>query len=241
MPIELPTDTPDWIRLVEIDTSNGPVTVSVPDPLPVSVPDPLPIDGTVTADQGGAPWTIEGVVGGVAVPISGIPDPLPVSVPNPLPVSVPDPLPISGSVNIITETPNGPSMAIADDHGRLYTIPTVPNTATADHPPNEVGCTNAVSSSAQTLIAAPGAGNRIRLFAMSITTQSGSTGGAAAVSGTDSWGHLFGVRVEVGGYGRDWIDFPAQGMALAADTAVTVVIVGTIEYNAVVVWTVEVV
>lgn len=59
----------------------------------------------------------------------------------------------------------GDASTLKNQNGAMYVIPSVPSGGAGDHPPNELSCTSNTFAAAGTLIPAPGAGQRIRLFA----------------------------------------------------------------------------
>ena len=61
--------------------------------------------------------------------------------------------------------------------GMQYTIPSVPSTAEGDHPPNELKFASAVLATSGVVVAAPGSGQRHRIFAAQVVP------GANAIQG----------------------------------------------------------
>ena len=110
-----------------------------------------------------------------------------------------------------------------DAQGITYAIPSAPDTATGDHPPNELLAASINSGS--TLLAAPGGGLRYRIFAVIIaTTNVNGIGSFAYVAATKT-----GATVYLGFAAASppsASPIPLSGLALDANTAVTVGIVG---------------
>lgn len=95
--------------------------------------------------------------------------------------------------------------------GVPYVIPTVPSIRTHDHPPTELNVASPILGASATVIAAPGAGMRIRVFSM----QMGSQGQAFTGYLTDS---ATGQALMVGGQSNAGaITLPGQGYPLAAN------------------------
>ena len=99
--------------------------------------------------------------------------------------------------------------------GVQYVVPTVPNVAAGDHPPNEVSLTALTFNSTTNaqILAAPGAGKRYRVFGISLFATSNwcyvndNTG--VAITGVSSGGTA------------NWLA-PGQGVPLATNSALAV-------------------
>lgn len=103
-----------------------------------------------------------------------------------------------------------------DQRGVLYTIPTVPDTATGDHPPVELSFTNAfAAANGAVMIAAPGAGRRIRVFSASV----GSTTAGDIVFIYDAGTN---VGLLYGSGSPTAITFPGQGVPITTNAALSV-------------------
>lgn len=95
--------------------------------------------------------------------------------------------------------------------GVQYTIPTVPDTASGDHPPNELSVAAVGSAVSVNVVPAPGAGLRLRLFsAVMINDTAGSTGYLTnGVGGT--------ALCAVNGPGNVALALPDQGFPLSTN------------------------
>jgi hypothetical protein len=121
-----------------------------------------------------------------------------------------------------TDGTNARVIAVSQQ-GIPYAIPSAPDTATGDHPPNELLAASINSDSP--LLAAPGGGLRYRIFAVIIaTTNVNGIGSFAYVAATKT-----GATVYLGFAAASppsASPIPLSGLALDANTAVTVGIVG---------------
>jgi hypothetical protein len=124
---------------------------------------------------------------------------------------------------------------LTDAQGRLVITPTAPSLAAGQHPVVERQFTAYGFSSTGNLLAAPGAGNRYRLYFVKI----------AMVSGTGT-GYIPGGSVpELAQVGPppapavDWVDFKDAGWAFAANTAFGVYLTGTISIIVSALYTIE--
>ena len=102
---------------------------------------------------------------------------------------------------------------LSSSNGMQYVIPTVPNTAAGDHPPNELSVAHVELAAAGNILGAPGAGIRYRIFSVQMSTLSALsaivwTGGGAPV-----------VAV-CAGPGNSITSIPAQGVPWSVNTAV---------------------
>ncbi len=101
-----------------------------------------------------------------------------------------------------------------DTQGQPFTIGAVPGTATGDHPPAEISVTAALLTAAGTIVGAPGAGKRIRVYSMQMSSVASGLCGymSDGVSGSPL---LFCV-----GIGNSAVQLPGQGYALTANEPV---------------------
>lgn len=106
-----------------------------------------------------------------------------------------------------------------------YMIPSAPSQLTADRPPNELlwASTNAVAVNTN-VVAAPGAGKRVRLYYVSAFPDTAA--GEYALEATEIGGStiFFCVNVSVPGGFVPPVQLPLTGMACAANTPVVLVI-----------------
>lgn len=103
---------------------------------------------------------------------------------------------------------------LIDGAGTLYAVPTIPSLAAGDHPPTELRVASPILGVSGTVVAAPGPGLRIRVFAM----QMGSQGQAFTGYLTDT---ISGQALCVGGQSNAGaITLPAQGYPLTADAGI---------------------
>jgi hypothetical protein len=61
-----------------------------------------------------------------------------------------------------------------DTRGAQFTVGSVPGTGSGDHPPTELSVAAAIPSGQAVVVPAPGAGKRIRVFTMCMTSDSGA-------------------------------------------------------------------
>lgn len=97
---------------------------------------------------------------------------------------------------------------LTDLHGQQYVIPTVPSTLANDHPPVELSYASATVGNGGVVLAAPGAGNRYRIFAAQI----GNFTTSVDASLYDSNGVIFCTAHSVNPSG--WFTYPLTGIAL---------------------------
>jgi len=90
--------------------------------------------------------------------------------------------------------------------------------------------TNAAAGTAtqQTLIAAPGAGLRFRVFRIDITMQDGSPAGRAEVRARSGLSFYFGAMGFTGNQPSDHCDFGETGIAIGENTALILRDVATV-------------
>jgi hypothetical protein len=124
-----------------------------------------------------------------------------------------------------------------NQQGLPYDIPSAPDVAVGDHPPNELVCiANFVGTGMGNLLAPPGAGVRYRLF--HVSAQSGGGGDYLEI---DAGGLRLVVAGQVPGGAPnnlyDWVDIPLTGLAVAANTAISYNCNGTNNYR--VIYTIE--
>jgi hypothetical protein len=125
-----------------------------------------------------------------------------------------------------------------DELGRLYAIPSVPDTAAGDHPPVEIQVAAFSSvTAAQTLLAAPGAGLRYRIFG-AVITDSSTTAGNGAISA------VFGgvtTRLVTGAASQDSASMtaPATGLVTDTNTLIAIAASATCTLNGAVFYTLE--
>ena len=105
-----------------------------------------------------------------------------------------------------------------DGNGSLYTVPTVPYGEPGSHPPQELSVVGNGGAASFTLLAAPGAGVRYRVFGGNMASLAAGLYGYLkdSVSGT-----AFFVCV---GEGNASLVLPSQGLALSTDAAVDYVL-----------------
>lgn len=118
--------------------------------------------------------------------------------------------------------------------GQQYVIPTVPSTATFDHPPNELQAVSASGSSGFTLLAAPGAGKRYRVFTAALSCSGAAIDAAIWDASNDT------QLLHITGPGNPTITFPLTGVPLGTNASIGVPIfaaAGTL--NAMVTYTTE--
>ena len=98
--------------------------------------------------------------------------------------------------------------------GSQYVIPTVPNTAAGDHPPNEMSVASLNSAASVTVVPAPGAGNRLRVFSLGLA-------GVAGLAGVmrDNGSGL--ILLACQGACCPVVTFPAQGIPLSTNQALS--------------------
>lgn len=101
----------------------------------------------------------------------------------------------------------------SNQQGVQYVIPTIPATDANDHPPNELLVKNITLAASGTILAAPGAGKRYRVFSVQMATV---TGGVLATAFDATSGLWIGV---VAGPGTSQATIPAQGYPMTANTA----------------------
>ena len=98
--------------------------------------------------------------------------------------------------------------------GAGYVIPTVPNTAAGDHPPNELLVASLNSAASIIVVPAPGAGNRLRVFSLGLA-------GVAGLSGVmrDNGSGL--ILLACQGACCPVVTFPPQGIPLSTNQALS--------------------
>lgn len=119
---------------------------------------------------------------------------------------------------------------LTDLHGQQYVIPTVPSTLTGDHPPVELQVHGAGLNIATTVLAAPGAGVRHRLFALQLIPQAAGVYGTLkdSVSGVN---YLFS-----GAAGGATLTIPVTGQAMSTNAALNYQPNGSSGYEGVIVY-----
>ena len=109
--------------------------------------------------------------------------------------------------------------------GVPYSIPTVPNTAAGDRPPLELQwATAAVTAMTSTVVAAPGAGKRLRLFYIETWSQTSNATYALAVTDTAGNAINFGVSVSPAGATPPPSALPLTGFLCGTNTAVSLIV-----------------
>lgn len=100
-----------------------------------------------------------------------------------------------------------------NQQGVAYAIPTIPNVAAGDHPPNEISYVGVGLAASGVTIAAPGAGLRLRIFAITATAGSGTLFGALqnGSGGAD--------LLQFASPGQMAVTLPGQGVPLSTNTA----------------------
>lgn len=101
----------------------------------------------------------------------------------------------------------------ANGAGVQYVIPTIPATDIGDHPPVELLLKNVTLTASGTILAAPGAGKRYRVFSVQMATV---TGGVLATAFDATAGPWLGV---VAGPGASQTTIPPQGYPMATNAA----------------------
>lgn len=129
----------------------------------------------------------------------------------------------------------------ANTIGQLYVMDAAPNTATGDHPPNELSYATLGQVTTQTsLVGAPGSGKRLRIFSVTITGSPNAGTTSAAVVQDSTSGSEFTPYCYAGqGF---TVPYPKTGVAMVANRALQIGIVGTVSaggYGATVVYTTE--
>jgi hypothetical protein len=113
-----------------------------------------------------------------------------------------------------------------------------PSSATGDHPAVELQTAKLTAQTAAgTLIAAPGAGKRLRLFEAGIACVGGT--GVAGLNWTDWNANAGAIRAMGGFFLGGSRTFPLSGVALSTNTAVTIAVGGTVTYDAFATYSVE--
>lgn len=112
---------------------------------------------------------------------------------------------------------------LTNDIGQQYVIPSAPSNAAGDHPPVELQASTFAISAGGTILAAPPAGQRHRVFGVEMASWIGSAGGAIfstvyAASGTN----LCHLGVGGGSYagGQSRMDFLPSGFPLGNAEAI---------------------
>lgn len=105
----------------------------------------------------------------------------------------------------------------SNQKGQQYVIPSIPSTIATDHPPTEVQWKSVATAVNATLLPAPGAGLRYRVFAAQIDT-------GATLSGFLEDNVSGAAFIVCGANQACSLNFPAQGMPLSTNSAVTFVI-----------------
>lgn len=122
---------------------------------------------------------------------------------------------------------------ICTENGVLYSAPTPPSDFSGDHPPNELKAAGEDNqTTALTVVAAPGAGNRLRIFYAELAITAGT---GTVVLGTGA-GNL---RCAAGFAEMRQLIIPLSGVPIAANTAITTGVSGTVTYGCNVIYTVE--
>lgn len=126
-----------------------------------------------------------------------------------------------------------------NEAGIPYAIPSAPATAASDHPPNELKVATFTVATGATLLAAPGAGLRYRIFYATATVFStlAATGSVAYM--TDGASPFLGVVGETRGPFTTAV--PLSGVPMAANTAITFTTIGGAAFDIVgsIVYTIE--
>lgn len=109
--------------------------------------------------------------------------------------------------------------------GMPWAIPTVPNPFTGDHPPNEIQwASNSTGAGTVAVVAAPGAGKRIRVFYGAFWPDNAACSGyllAASVAGSATY---LSVGITPAGVTPSPAALPLTGMACDANTAVNLTV-----------------
>ena len=120
------------------------------------------------------------------------------------------------------------------EQGMVYTVPSAPDTAAGDHPPNELLTAHVQLTASGNAFAAPGAGLRYRIFAAAMSAlASGLTGWIYDLTAT----RLF-LTMGISGWAAQ--TYGPTGIALSADSAITFGLnSGTGTTDIIIVYTVE--
>jgi len=118
-----------------------------------------------------------------------------------------------------------------------------PNTATGDHPPNELSyATLGQVTTTTSLVSAPGSGKRLRIFSVTITGSPGAGSTSAALIQDSTSSSQFAPYCYAGqGF---TVPYPKTGIPMVANHGLQVGIVGVVPgggggYGATVVYTIE--
>lgn len=126
----------------------------------------------------------------------------------------------NGAFLIGGRAPTGLEAVAVNDNGTLYAIPSVPGIAEGDHPETELSRVTIEAAAGAVLIAAPGAGKRLRVFSVNL-----STGVATQVLALRE-GETSHFLAAVCGPGNVALTLPGQGYPLASNTSLGTVFAG---------------
>lgn len=128
--------------------------------------------------------------------------------------------------------------AYIDTLRRLHFVPVPPGNGFNDHPSVELRTGKLTAQTAPaTIIGAPGAGQRTRLFEVGIACMGGT--GVVGCNWTDQLGLAGAIRAQAGFFLGGSRSFAPSGLALATDAAVTTTTGGTVTYDVYATYTVE--
>jgi hypothetical protein len=131
--------------------------------------------------------------------------------------------------------------SLGNQQGQSYVMDAAPNTATGDHPPNELSYTTLGQVTTVTsLVGAPGSGKRLRIFSVTITGSANAGATSAAVVQDITSGILLTPYCYEGqGF---TVPYPKTGIPMVANHGLQVNILGSVAaggYGATVVYTTE--
>lgn len=98
--------------------------------------------------------------------------------------------------------------------GQAYVIGSVPSTFSNDHPPTEIQTNSALVAASGNIVAPAGAGNRYRLYAVTMAST------AAGVVGVVNSGNATIAYCCCAGVGNNTVVFPDQGVPLPTNTPI---------------------
>lgn len=107
-----------------------------------------------------------------------------------------------------------------DANGSIFTVPVIPYGQPGSHPPQEISMASSVPAANAQIVAAPGAGKRLRVFGANMSTTGAGLSGYLADS-------LTGIAfLSCSGVGNNTLYTPPQGLALTANAALEYLLSG---------------